>query len=318
VTRLGGAAKGDAPPSQKVLRVSFSISETGECSLRLEPASPMAGGTSLTEQDDGIWRCQHDFTKSSDIELFEGPYCRAVNVRVDQARKLLMFEAAPAEGFEREASQAIYQCRFRVPLQVSLDLVITGRRYMFQLNPMPAGQQGLKQAVISISSNDAPSGETTVEVASMSRDLGGKAIFEQPIVKRQVIRLDEPWEKSFRLPVPNVRSKDIYMLGLGTVGESVLGVASLTLSGIPAPSLGMRLGEKSGMIFVEAVTPGSLAERTGIKAGDVLLSIREKHPANMTEAVDLLADMPLNERSEMSFQRANTKRTFVLTPTFGK
>ncbi len=317
VTKLGGGNAGEAEASKQVCRIVFSISDTGECKLRLEKTQQPQGKSEMTKQPDGTWMCRHFFNAPSDLEAFDSPFGPVVNARVDKAKKCLLFEAAPAKGFERKASQITYPTRFRVPFEVSIELAATGKDFLFQINPMPT-QLGQRQAIVNIKSDDALKSEAKVAVASMTRDAQGKPTFDPPLLEEETISLTKPWEKRFRLPVPNVRSRDAYTLRLGLIGESDVISSSLTLAGFPVPSLGIKLGEKSGVVFAANIVPNSLSDKAGFQAGDVVLSVGDKKPTTANEMMDLIADMPFNEPTKITIQRGDATKTLSITPTFGK
>lgn len=317
VTKLGGGDAGEASTQNEVCRVTFSISETGDCRLRLEKSAPSTGVTERIKQPNGIWACKHCFASPSDVELFDSPFGPVVNVRVDNAQKRLCFEAAPAKGFDRKASQITYPTRMRVPFEVSIDLAAAGKDFMFQINPMPT-QIGQRQALVNIKSDDALKNQAKVSVGSMTRDAQGKPTFDAPLMEEETISLGKPWEKQFRLPVPNVRNRDAYSLRLGALGDSPLSASSLTVTGVPLPALGIKLGEKNGVVFAENVVPESLAQQATLEAGDVLVAVRGKTPSSVNEAMELLADMPFNEVSEITIQRGESRKKVRVTPRFGK
>lgn len=317
VTKLGSGDAGEANTTNEVCRVTFSISETGDCRLRLEKSAPSSGVTERTKQPNGTWTFRHYFSSPSDLELFDSPFGPVVNVRVDNAQKRLCFEAAPAKGFDHKAAAITYPIRMRVPFEVSVDLAAAGKDFMFLIEPRPM-QIGQRQAIVNIKSDDALKTQAKVGVGSMTRDAQGKPTFDAPLLEEETISLGKPWEKKFRLPVPNVRSRDAYSLRLGALGDSPLSALSLTVSGVPLPALGMKLGEKNGVVFAENVMPNSLAEQATLEAGDVLVAVRGKTPSSVNEAMELLADMPFNEASEITIQRGESRKKVRVTPRFEK
>jgi hypothetical protein len=317
VTKFGGRASGESETETEVCRITYSISDTGDCRLRLEKTKPSEGKTDKIKQQDGTWVCRHFFASPSEVDSFDSPFGPVVNVRVDEARNRLVFAAETAKGFDKKASQITYPTRFRVPFEVSIELAATGKDFLFQINPMPT-QLGQRQAIVNIKSDDALKSEAKVAVASMTRDAQGKPTFDPPLLEEETISLTKPWEKRFRLPVPNVRSRDAYTLRLGLIGESDVISSSLTLAGFPVPSLGIKLGEKSGVVFAENIVPNSLSDKAGFKAGDVVLSVGDKKPTTANEMMDLIADMPFNEPSKITIQRGDATKTLSITPTFGK
>jgi S1-C subfamily serine protease len=200
---------------------------------------------------------------------------------------------------------------------VEADLEASGNNFEFQINPMPT-KLGQRQAIVSIKSGDAFKQEATVRVGNMTRDAQGKPAFDPPLIEDEKISLKDPWEKSFRIPVPNVRNRDAYILRLGSLGDSAVVVSRLRVSGTPLPSVGLSLAEKDGVVYADKVMPKSLADKARFQVGDVIAAIAEKEPKSVNEAMDLLGDLPLDEASEITVKRGDEKRTFTVTPTFGK
>jgi hypothetical protein len=318
VTKLGSGDAGEETASEKKrCRVTFSISEMGDCMLRVQRAPPAASETSRVQQKDGTWVCQQAFDQPSDIKVFEGPYGPILNVRVNRNNKCLSFEPAQVKGTAEKTSEVVHPQKFRVPFEVSVDLAATGNRFLFFIQYLPT-QSGQRHPVVTVKSGDAFADKVTVEMACIVRDAQGAPSAEAPLVEETSFSLEEPWEKRFRLPVPNVRSRDAYVVRLGAKGESAVEMDSLTLTGLPLPSVGIKLGEKNGVVFAESVVSKSLAERAGIESGDVISAIRGKPATSGNEAVELLSNLPFGESSEITIQRGDSKKTIRVTPTFDK
>jgi hypothetical protein len=315
VTKIGGGDDGESAAEKKRCLVTFSISETGDCVLRVQRAAAAFVDTSRAKQKDGTWVCKRVFAKPSDMELFQGAYGPVLNVRVDKKQQCLVFKADTVPEADKKFSQVTYPQKFRVPFEVTLDLSVTGNKFLFQIQPLPT-LLGQRQALVNIKSGDAFANKVTVDVASMTRDAQGKPAPEPPLLKEETISLDEPWEKRFRLPVPNVRSRDAYVLRMGTLGESAVEVRSLMVRGVPLPSVGIKLGETNGVVFAESVVPQSLADEAGVEVGDAISAIQGKPVSSVNEAVERLSDLPFGETSEITLQRGDDKKTIRVKPTF--
>lgn len=316
VTKIGGGdAEEEAAAEKKRCLVTFSISETGDCVLRVQRAAAAVVDSSRVKQKDGTWVCKHVFAKPSDMDVFQGAYGPVLNVRVDKKQKCLVLRADTVPEADKKFSQVTYPQKFRVPFEVTLDLSVTGNKFLFQIQPLPT-LLGQRQALVNIKSGDAFANKVTVDVASMTRDAQGKPAPEPPLLKEETISLDEPWEKRFRLPVPNVRSRDAYVLRMGTLGESAVEVRSLMVRGVPLPSVGIKLGETNGVVFAESVVPQSLADEAGVEVGDAISAIQGKPVSSVNEAVERLSDLPFGETSEITIQRGDDKKTIRVKPTF--
>jgi len=317
VTKFSGGKGSDTASQNAKCRVVFSISDTGDCKLRLVRASEEKGETRRERQKNGTWVFTHFFKETADAEFFESPFGPVLNVTVDPSKKSLVFTPASPPGSANKASAVTYPGKLRVPFVVEADLEASGNDFEFQINPMPT-KLSQRQAMVSIKSGDAFKHEATVRVSSMTRDAQGKPAFDPHLIEEEKISLKDPWEKSFRLPVPNVRNRDAYTLRLGSLGDSAVVLSRLRVSGTPLPSIGLSLAEKDGVIYADKVLPKSLADKAGFQVGDVIAAIGETEPKSRDEALDLMGDLPLDESVQITVKRGDNKKVFKVTPSFGK
>ena len=136
------------------------------------------------------------------------------------------------------------------------------------------------------------------------------------IVQETQIDLKEKWEKTFRLPVPNIKSDDFYTLTIGSLGPPIdkTFVHRIAVKGFPVPILGMSLEQNGDIVFVNKVLPKTLAEKAGVKVGDVVLRINGSKPSSATNAVELMAKTGFGDTCEIVIKRGSEDVTLALQP----
>jgi hypothetical protein len=134
---------------------------------------------------------------------------------------------------------------------------------------------------------------------------GGKTNITNLCDKKDVA-LDEPFEKQFRLPVPNARIAEPMVLRFARMfGDKTTKISRLEVRGRLAPMFGLAWDQKQGVVFLKNVVPNGLAEKAGFHVGDVLLAINGKKPQTMQEAVEMLSRVSIGDEVMFSVQRAD-------------
>jgi hypothetical protein len=91
------------------------------------------------------------------------------------------------------------------------------------------------------------------------------------------------------LPVPLDFECQSIRAGLA---DAVFAVPQPALARPEPPRLGVRLEEHEGVVRIREVTPGSLAERSGLKNGDRLLEVAGIAPDKITPVVSQVRQQP--------------------------
>jgi predicted metalloprotease with PDZ domain len=126
------------------------------------------------------------------------------------------------------------------------------------------------------------------------------------ICDKKEVTLDEPFEKSFRLPLPNAKITEPMMLRIARMfGEKTTKVSRLEVRGRLAPMFGMEVDEKSGSVFAKKVASNGLGKKAGLQVGDIIMTINGKKPTTRSEAVDMLSLLPVGEEAVFTIQRAD-------------
>jgi S1-C subfamily serine protease len=73
----------------------------------------------------------------------------------------------------------------------------------------------------------------------------------------------------------------------------------------PPPRLGVQLGAKDGTVQVEAVTPGSLAERSGLKRGDRIVALAGSPVQGVRPVIEAVRAQPPGTWLPMQIRRGD-------------
>jgi Do/DeqQ family serine protease len=113
----------------------------------------------------------------------------------------------------------------------------------------------------------------------------------------------------FAIPANLARNVVTSILSGGKVVRPWLGVGSQTVDKDLAKTLGLP---KPGGIVVKRVSPGSPAARSGLKVGDVLLTLNGKEAFDQEEFRYLLAVIPIGETAEIVVNRSGEEKRLSL------
>ncbi|MCC7260245.1 MAG: DegQ family serine endoprotease [Alphaproteobacteria bacterium] len=97
---------------------------------------------------------------------------------------------------------------------------------------------------------------------------------------------------------------------IGHARRAWLGVTIQTVGEEFAESLGL---DKPGGAFVVKVTPGSPADKAGIKAGDIVLSFNGKDIAEMRKLPRMVAETPIGTKAQVTFWRKGETKKAIVT-----
>ena len=294
------------------MRLTLNISEFGDCKFRIErtsqpPADDFQGTpfklthwphTKTTKGKDGMFRLVHDFSDPDDLALLA--LYPPVNVSIEKDSGGLVFTSGPVPerfGFKKGAAFS-YGKKLRLPLGIQCDIAAEEVQG-FAVKVTNPPNSFLACNVWSKSSGcDGP---FELQTAWTEVREGGTLLFKQSSVE-----LREPFDKRFRLPLPNVKIENAMLFELiafGGDGRTI--ISRLEVRGRLVPMFGLDLKEKEGVVFAGRVFPNGLAEKAGFQVGDVLTAINGKKPQTMLEAVDLLSRLPIGDKVVFTVQRAD-------------
>jgi hypothetical protein len=313
VTKIEATGQG-TPPGKEVYRLTLQLSEFGDGKFRIEktsqpPADDFNGTpyklsrwpkTKAKKGKDGLFQLVHDFSDADDLGLLAFD---KHNLSIDKDSGLLVFTPGPLpENFSmRPGANWFYAKKLRLPMTVMYDVVKHGGEH-FALHV--SGQAGMLQCRFWTrdSNLDNP---FNVVVDWHEYGEGGKRT-TTTLCDVKAVTLEEPTEKHFRLPLPNVKISDLFTFDLSrAIGNEPTTISRLEVRGRLAPMFGLGMGEKQGVVFAHNIFPKGLADKAGLQVGDVIVAINGTKPKKMLEAVDILGHVSIGDEVVFTVQRAD-------------
>ena len=111
----------------------------------------------------------------------------------------------------------------------------------------------------------------------------------------------------FAIPVTTIKTVMESIIKNGQVVRGWIGVEPQDITPELAESFGIK--QKSGAI-IAGVIRGGPADKAGIKPGDILLAIEGKPVADTTEMLNLIAQLPPNQKAKIAVLRNTAESTF--------
>jgi hypothetical protein len=312
-----GGQPADKNSGQKACRLRISMSDTGDASVLVEPIEITSQGGKTEREDlgDGVWRLTNVFANTKDLMFFDSSFGKPLNAAVDSGKQRLVLAPKKSPGSENPASQCIYPLRLRVPFEIVVDVSTTAKEGwpFIQIYAMPRGTD-MERPVFNFRTKSAL--KDGIWFDAWSGKQGAKE--QNHLVPETQIDLKAKWEKTFRLPVPNIKSQDFYTLTIGSLGPPAdkTFIHRIEVKGFPIPLLGMQLEQKGDVVFVNRVVPKALAAKAGAKEGDVILSINGTKPATAVAAVELMAKTGFGDTCDIAINRGGEAITLALKPTW--
>lgn len=312
----GGDGKSEkASDTGRIVRVRYHFAADGSCKLETvrlnSKAEPIVGGCRKEDKGNGVWQITETFEDEDSLARFSGPISELTNVSYSAEQKALTL--SPKAG-GKPTAVLLYPMRCRLPLSIEVDIRTAEKHGHFQINPnavMPPnihpfanvfthdGGSKLDLSCSWVVSRDAKKGEPTIEEVFGERG----------------VSTSQPFSKEARSPV-GVDPEMIYFVRLGAFGagpdSSTVYISRLSVTARFAPTLGVALKQDGDRVLAASVNNGSPAERSGIKAGDYVLSIDGKSPSTMQRAVSLLSMTNYGESWNLEVERDGQKKTFTI------
>lgn len=317
VTKIGGGGK----PAEKgsgatACRLRIVMGDTGDASVLVQKVelSPKEGKPTRDNLGNGIWQVTHYFAKPNDLRLFDSPLGKPVNAAVNPNRKALVLSPEKSPGLENPAAQCRYPVRMRVPFEIEVDVTTTAKEGwpFLQIYLMPL-RDGMERPVFNFRTTSAL--EDGLVFDAWSGKMGVKDGGTH-VVTETKIDLQGGWEKTFRLPLPNIKSQDVYTLTIGALGPLAdkTFIHRIAVKGFPVPLMGMQLDQSGDVVYAKAINPGMAAAKSGAREGDVILAINGTKPSSRENAVELLAKTGFGEQCEITVKRGTEEVRVMLKP----
>jgi hypothetical protein len=322
-TKINATGAG-TPPGKEVYRLTIHISEFGDGKLRIEKTSelpkddfegtpfkfPHWPKTKATKGKDGIYRLVHDFSDPDDLDVLSLLPPVNVSIKKDSGGLLFRHGGVPGKAEGKKNATFCYGKKLRLPLTIQCDIA-DSEFNEFSVKVINSPNYCLVCSVGADSSQSDPPLEIQtnwfdiIERGKQNRTL----LFEQ-----KGVSLQEPFDKQFRLPMPNAKIDDVMWVELVAFGkDGRTTMPRLEVRGRIVATFGMSMGQQKEKVFASNITRNSLAEKAGFMMGDVLLAINDKNPKTVVEAADMLSDLRIGEEAVFTVQRKDkTKKLRII------
>lgn len=306
VTKIEAA---DAAPDEQQRFIVLDISAKGDCTVSVEPRpadEEMPGeeievsslpGARVTKQKDGTLQIHHDFDEG-ELPAFSD------HGHVSVKNGVLALEPKEGEPYSGKWAYAEYSKRLRLPMRLAIGVKEFGRNTLvIQLRNSATNEQLVLNLVLK-------DGQDSFTLSSSWRQGAGEQAKTTTLLENATLGTEDNGKHEFRLPVPNAPQPNLlFWFRLGVRGDSPMTLESLTVAAHIVPTFGIGFGERGNTVFVERVLPNSLAERAGLKPGDVMTGISGKLPRSMRQAVSMMGDVEFGETVTLAIQRSGRRQT---------
>jgi hypothetical protein len=307
---------GQTRTDREVYRITMQLSEYGDGKVRVEktsepPKDDFQGTpfklsrwpkTKATKGQDGMFRLVHDFSDPDDLASFSC-FGKPINVAIDKSIGGLVLKSDPLpKGFQAERGAGFsYGKRLRLPMTVVCDIADYGDAGFAVKVSDPARKLGLLQCRL-WSHTQEQDNLFEIQVSWVEFPEGQKPNWTNFHLKNEV--LDHPFQKSFRLPLPNAKITEPLCLELSRLmGKGSTTVSRLEVRGHMLPTFGLGMDEKQGVVFAHYVLPNGLADKAGFQVGDVIVGINGQKPHTVNQAMDMLSRVSIGDKAVFTVQR---------------
>lgn len=306
ITKIEAA---DAAPDEQNRFIVLDISATGNCTISVGPRpadEEMPGekievsslpGAEVTRQKDGTLRIHHDFD-GGELSAFSD------HGHVSVKDGLLVLEPKEGKPYPGKWAYAEYSKRLRLPVRLALGVKEFGRNtFVIQLRNSATNEQ----LVLNFVPKD---GQDSFTLSASWRQGTGEQAKTTALVENATLGTEDNGKHEFRLPVPNAPQPNLlFWFRLGVRGDSPMMLENLTVAAHIVPTFGIGFGERGNTVFAERVLPNSLAERAGLKPGDVVTGINGNSPRSKQQAVSTMGEVEFGETVTLAIQRSGRRQT---------
>lgn len=300
-----------------VVRVRLHITEFGDCTFSAQRtdqaaaddfegnvvALPHLPGARAWKGLNGQARLALTFDDEAQLDAA----WLAANVSVDTHARELVFRPVGS----KRGQQPVFSLSHRVrpPATIIYDLAKhQGGSFSVRLHDYQ-GKWGPLHCTIASKENST----LAITASWVERDSQGKEVATE-LFSIASTPLDDLCERKFRLPIPSIKIENALMVEfLKAASDQPTTVARLEIRGQLVPMLGIQLAERGQVVYATKVFSGGLAERVGIKDGDVIEGINGASPQTKEDALKLLNLLNFGEEVRLLIQRAGTTEEIRFT-----
>ncbi|MBN1588099.1 MAG: PDZ domain-containing protein [Pirellulales bacterium] len=304
-----------------VIRLSIQVNEFGDVALsacRTNKAAPedfegtaldvsAMPGTKAWKGTDGQACLVHAFGDGTEVSNLAW---ESTNVSIDRGAKSLVLK--PRDKTKKALSRLSFFQRVRLPVTIVVDMAQHDSGPLAVKLIDMTGKWGTLYC--EINAKESKVGEKlgerfSVKALWVERDAPRKPKITE-LLNVGSTALDEPSEQKFRLPVPNAKIDQPFGIELAKAfDDRPTAITRIEVRGQLIPMLGIGLKEQENAVFVKQVFPHGLADRAGIKEGDILRKINGQQPRSVAEALDLFGQARFGQEVRILVERAGKTKT---------
>ncbi len=309
------ASSKSAPPADKqpikgACRVLLTISETGDCTFQVAPQfadqrqRDMGSASEFVTHDDGTKEFKHVLETEAAVDAIRE--VAPINIGFDPAHKAMLMTPNPAAGGTDARSGFAYPKLIRFPVEVEIDFARQPSDGNLIILFRKQGTSDDRSPLFFVSS---PADISTAKIKSnwiSSRDSSGKPIMED-LLKETLVNINDSKKFEFRLSGPNVVIKDLFQIRFALFGQKPATVPFILVRAKFAPLVGIGWNKQEDLIFVKNVIGGSLAQKAGVRTGDVLVSVNGQTAKSIDQAIELLEQVGFGDMCDLVVKRGEAE-----------
>jgi len=311
-----------------ICRLTLDVSETGFAKLGIEriaqpPTDDFAGtdmklrglpGAQVTKGANGVFRIVHDVREPLAREgvYFSGASFGDLLFDSKSGVMTMIPQRMPAGSDSATGAKFTYGRFLRFPIKVVCDVVQFGDEGFTIKIEDPTRRLGLLQCKLWLKSGDCEQPFSCVaqwfEFDDNMKPKKWTDLFED-----QAVRLVQPYEKEFVLPIAVTPITDRMLVGLGRIGGKTPSIISrIEVDGRLVPMAGLSAKGSGDTVFVERVLPNTPAKQAGFQDGDVILTINGRPVKRPLEFTEALSRLEVGDAAVFTIQRKTETRELQL------
>lgn len=295
--------------------LTVEMSASGEVTVRTgrpDDRSKVANA-SRKQLPGGVWECDYVFADPKAIKAFSSRGSVALNPKT----ALLEIKG---EDFKRRTAGCSLKARVSTPFVIEIEHAALPPDTALEVYVAGNAVTAVKGFAVQLLHWEGKEDGPEVRIVSIPWNIELGKTEPMKTLLAQTWSGAKPWRHSFEVPVPDGGDNPTYSVGAssGPLGPAAaanrpVSLARFSAKGRMIPLFGLQLqSEEGGPISVAKVLPDLPALKAGVRDGDLLLSINGRAPANLAEALKMLADVTFEEECLLTLQRGDEQKNIVM------
>lgn len=283
------------------LRFCLAMTEDGTCHLKIaETSRPIDLATKIVGEPVSLPRFHHaEILKSANgvyrfIHSFDSPdglhdiFFTTRSARYESLDDSLTFWMSPGQR-----AGAWYWSRVRAPLRICYD-----RLYLAEESGLVTRVSSPRVGILGINLLRRRRSSTQVGIFFVKPARNGQEGRRTQILWPTSFNAFNGYTKSFKPPYQHfIRNEDFDVSFDAWSDDGARGakITKLLVQGSLVPNFGLSFSFRKSILSVHKVVPGSLADRTGIETGDVILSMNDEVRLSREDAERILSNASIGD-----------------------